>query len=132
MCKSEKPVDQMTPEDGAESNGNELLFEDLSCSACGYRLTGLKPRGDCPECGSSIQKTIDSTPQQRDRLKSPLHVAYHGYLPTNECEEGFMILFDHNYSLKSEEISLLDVAPALLAMLNCDAPSQMVGRSQLG
>ena len=51
----------MILEDGAESNGNELLFNDLFCSTCGYRLTGLKPGGDCPECGSSIQKTIDST-----------------------------------------------------------------------
>lgn len=69
--------------------------------------------------------------QQRDRLRSPLHIACHGYLPTNECEEGLMIIFDHNYSLEHDEISLLDVAPSLLAMLNCGVPTQMVGRSRL-
>ena len=71
-------------------------------------------------------------PQQRDRLRRPIHIAYHGYLPTNECEEGLLIIFDNNYSLKLDKIDLLDVAPSLLTMLNCDVPSQMVGRSKLG
>jgi hypothetical protein len=70
--------------------------------------------------------------QQRDRLRCPIHVAYHGYLPTNDCEEGLLIIFDDNYSLEERRISLLDVAPSLLAMMNCDAPPQMVGQSKLG
>jgi len=72
-----------------------------------------------------------SDPQQRDRLKSPRQVAYHGYLPTNECEKGFMILFGQKHSLKNSEISLLDVAPTLLAMVKCEAPSEMVGQVQI-
>jgi len=32
----------------------------VDCTRCGYRLTGLDPRGLCPECGYEIGKSLES------------------------------------------------------------------------
>jgi hypothetical protein len=38
---------------------DELIDADMPCLRCGYNLRGLKPVGQCPECGSRIEKTVD-------------------------------------------------------------------------
>lgn len=48
-----------------ESVDHEVLFDEngciskeLSCRGCGYNLQGLHPEGLCPECGTSIVRSI--------------------------------------------------------------------------
>lgn len=36
------------------------LDHDLRCLSCGYNLRGLPTEGSCPECGSSIQTSVDA------------------------------------------------------------------------
>jgi hypothetical protein len=37
---------------------DELIDEDMPCLRCSYNLRGLKPVGQCPECGARIEKTV--------------------------------------------------------------------------
>ncbi|QQE13621.1 hypothetical protein JD969_09225 [Planctomycetota bacterium] len=34
--------------------------ENIACKNCNYPLKSLEPKGDCPECGTPIQKSINS------------------------------------------------------------------------
>jgi hypothetical protein len=39
--------------------GDDIPFDqDLPCLRCGYNLRGLKPTGQCPECGANIRKAL--------------------------------------------------------------------------
>lgn len=44
---------------GESPLSDELIDADMPCLRCGYNLRGLKPVGQCPECGSRIEKTVD-------------------------------------------------------------------------
>lgn len=50
-----------------DSEGN--LKDQVDCYNCGYRLTGLKSEGYCPECGHSIIQSLIATREQ-----PPLHL----------------------------------------------------------
>ena len=41
-------------------DGNGRVAVSVPCVSCGYDLRGLSPDGECPECGASIQTSIDS------------------------------------------------------------------------
>jgi hypothetical protein len=55
--------------------------------------------------------------QQRSRLKSPKHRGYHGYLPENDSEKGFMILADENFEITKKDANVVDVVPTILSLL---------------
>jgi hypothetical protein len=38
---------------------DEPYDEDFPCIRCGYNLRGLKPSGQCPECGARIRKSLN-------------------------------------------------------------------------
>lgn len=65
--------------------------------------------------------------KQRPRLKSPIQRAVHGYLPNSEGETGIIIVCDESYHANIDEASIIDVAPALLELLNARIPDQMKG-----
>ena len=55
----------MTTDDPNDAGGDEapvsdeLIEADMPCLRCGYNLRGLKPVGQCPECGARIEKTVE-------------------------------------------------------------------------
>jgi len=46
------------PEDSAQPVGSELVEDEIPCVYCGYLLRGLEPEGECPECGSPIERSL--------------------------------------------------------------------------
>lgn len=66
-------------------------------------------------------------PQQRSRLTSPKYRGYHGYLPHNESEKGFMLLLDDQFKKEEKEVELIDVAPTVLGLLGYERPDYMKG-----
>lgn len=64
---------------------------------------------------------------QRPRLKSPVYRGYHGHLPHNECEKGFMILLDSEYKSRREEVEIIDVVPTVLELLGHEKPPSLEG-----
>jgi len=66
--------------------------------------------------------------QQRSRFQSPRYRGYHGYLPNNESEKGFMMLLDHNYKAIKKEAELIDFAPTVLKLLGYEKPDFMKGQ----
>jgi hypothetical protein len=58
--RSEAEATGSTSEDPTEaSEYNEPFDKDLPCIRCGYNLRGLKPDGNCPECGAPIRKSLN-------------------------------------------------------------------------
>ncbi len=75
--------------------------------------------------GNIFLGLVDS--QQRGRLSSPKYRGYHGYLPHNESEKGFMLLLEDNYKAERKEVELIDVAPTVLGLLGYEKPEYMKG-----
>ena len=69
--------------------------------------------------------------QQRPRLRDPRHRGDHGYLPEHVCERGFVLLADERYETAADSISLIDVAPTLLALLGHRSAPTMRGRNAM-
>ena len=67
--------------------------------------------------------------EQRNRIKSPIYRGYHGHLPYNECEKGFVMLLDNEYKTDKEEIEIIDIAPTILNLLGYDKPDSLEGFS---
>ncbi len=67
--------------------------------------------------------------QQRSRFRSPLYRGYHGYMPYNECEKGFLILLDNSYKTSEKEIETIDFAPTILNLLGYNKPEPLKGKS---
>ena len=65
--------------------------------------------------------------QQSSRLKSPLYRGYHGYMPYNESEKGFLVLLSDDYKSKKEEIEIIDIAPTVLDVLGLTKPASLKG-----
>jgi hypothetical protein len=42
-----------------EPTTDQLIDEDLPCIKCSYNLRGLQDEGQCPECGTNIEETLD-------------------------------------------------------------------------
>ena len=69
--------------------------------------------------------------QQRSRLLNPRHIAYHGYLPHHDSEKGWIVSLDDQYSLREEEIKLIDIMPSMLDVIGHEKPDFMTGRNQI-
>ena len=41
------------------------IADDVTCAQCGYRLRGLAPESNCPECGHAIADSIKTAPLMR-------------------------------------------------------------------
>lgn len=54
---------------------------------------------------------------QRPRLLRPRHRGNHGYLPEHPSERGWIVLADQAWHPSREEMTLLDFAPTVLALL---------------
>ena len=65
--------------------------------------------------------------QQRSRLQSPLYRGYHGYMPYNGCEKGFLMLLDDRYKTSKEEIETIDIAPTIINLLGIEQPESLKG-----
>jgi hypothetical protein len=55
----ESPSTEPLPADEPPPEEDEPFDEDFPCIRCGYNLRGLKPDGNCPECGARIGKSLD-------------------------------------------------------------------------
>lgn len=67
--------------------------------------------------------------QMRARLESPVYRGYHGHLPHNDSEKGFVMLLDENYKANREEIEVIDVTPTVLNLLGYEKPESLKGES---
>jgi len=65
--------------------------------------------------------------EQRNRIKSPIYRGYHGHLPYNECEKGFVMLLDNDYKPNRKEIEIIDIAPTVLNLLGYNEPDSLKG-----
>lgn len=54
---------------------------------------------------------------QRPRVLRPLHRGNHGYLPQHPSERGWAVLADGTWRASRDEMTLLDFAPTVLALL---------------
>jgi hypothetical protein len=68
--------------------------------------------------------------QQRNRLRNPRHISYHGYLPHYDSEKGFMVVASPEVTLPDRS-SVVDVAPTWLDLAGLDKPGFMIGNSLL-
>ena len=69
--------------------------------------------------------------QQRRRLVSPRHTAYHGYLPHYESEKGWIVCLNQKFQFQKKEIKLIDLMPSMLSLLGEAQPQFMTGRNQI-
>ena len=67
--------------------------------------------------------------EQRGRLKSPIYRGYHGHLPYNECEKGFVMLLDEKHRPNRKEIEIIDIVPTVLSLLGYNKPRSLEGDS---
>lgn len=67
--------------------------------------------------------------QQRLRLRTPWHQADHGYLSENPCEIGVMVVADDRRRAFDGPVSLIDIAPTLLALIDQPGADTMTGRN---
>ncbi|RJP85054.1 MAG: hypothetical protein C4518_16960 [Desulfobacteraceae bacterium] len=66
--------------------------------------------------------------QQYRRIWSPHQKGYHGYLPSNDCEKGFMLITNDHFKLK-KNMNILDFAPSVLELLGYRKSDKMQGQS---
>ncbi|MGH7799261.1 MAG: alkaline phosphatase family protein [Thermodesulfobacteriota bacterium] len=66
--------------------------------------------------------------QQRSRLFNPEYRGSHGYLPHNESEKGFMMIFDDQFKVLHDEVEIIDFAPTVLKILGYPTPNFMKGK----
>jgi hypothetical protein len=78
---------------------------------------------------ASLVRTVADR-QQRQRYRVPWHQADHGYLPDHDCEIGFMVLAEDGYEAIDRCVTLIDIAPTLLDLLQLAKPDTMRGRAQ--
>lgn len=52
------PLPKPTPQPHLQSGGATPDMTGIHCSVCGYNLRGSAVGGFCPECGSSIEKSL--------------------------------------------------------------------------
>jgi hypothetical protein len=64
---------------------------------------------------------------QRPRLLRPRHRGNHGYLPEHASERGWLVLADAAWRASRDEMTLLDFAPTVLALLGRAPPAAMRG-----
>jgi hypothetical protein len=50
------------------------IVEDVLCAGCGYNLRGLRPEGDCPECGAPAGYEAQTWHGVRQTLRDALGV----------------------------------------------------------
>jgi hypothetical protein len=67
-------------------------------------------------------------PMQRSRLRDPRHRGNHGHLPHFDAERSFALFLDESFEPTGDPATVLDVAPSILSLLGCEAPTTMKGR----
>ncbi|CAN5688554.1 hypothetical protein BH11PLA1_BH11PLA1_02520 [soil metagenome] len=55
---------------------HQVIDHDRPCAHCAYNLRGLRPIGNCPECGAPIDPTLQSGTQRTPRVSQRPHVPY--------------------------------------------------------
>lgn len=70
-----------------------------------------------------------SDSHQGSRTFNPGHRGYHGYLPGNPSEKGFMVILDDNYTANLKNAALIDFAPSVLELLGRTRPAYMKGKT---
>lgn len=66
-------------------------------------------------------------PQQRPRIRNPVHRGSHGHLPGHPSERGYMVVFDDSAQALVPAMQLIDVAPTLLTLAGHAPPDYMRG-----
>lgn len=64
----------------------------------------------------------------RPRIADPTHRGYHGHLPDHPSEEGYMVLMEERFSPRTDQVSLIDIAPTLLKIMDIPQPAYMKGQ----
>ena len=68
--------------------------------------------------------------QKRKRLKRPILLGQHGYLPVHPSEQGLMAVLNRRFAADAKTIELRDVGPSVLGLLGEPTPSFMTGTSR--
>lgn len=68
-------------------------------------------------------------PQQRPRIRNPVHRGSHGHLPGHDSERGYLVVFDETAEAEVPMMQLVDVAPTLLTLAGHTPPDYMRGRA---
>jgi hypothetical protein len=115
-----------------EMRGYDLMFDDDSYGDAYFyaQLGSTFFPNDFHQPLASLVRTVFDR-QQRRRFRVPWHQADHGYLPENDCEIGFMLLAEDGYETIDEPVTLIDLAPTLLDLLELPRPGSMKGRAKL-
>lgn len=66
-------------------------------------------------------------PQQRPRVRNPVHRGCHGYLPQHASEVGFVLLASGDRQAPRATVELIDIAPTILALAGEPVPGSMHG-----
>lgn len=112
-----------------EMRAYDLLFED---DRYGHAYFYARPGttffpNDFHRPLAALIKTA-SDRQQRRRFQIPWHQADHGYLPDHDSELGFLVLAHDGYETVDEQVTLIDIAPTLLDLLDVPPADTMKGR----
>lgn len=54
-----------TPAPRGPVDGGTPSYVSLACTTCGYNLTGVSIGGNCPECGVSVQSSLEANMTQQ-------------------------------------------------------------------
>ena len=69
-----------------------------------------------------------NTPEQAARKSSPVHRGYHGHLPANPVDTGYVAACSPGVEALAKKGELIDFAPSVLNLLCRPVPAQMQGR----
>ena len=63
------------------------------------------------------------------RKSNPVHRGYHGHLPANPVDTGYVVACTPGLEAVAKKGELIDFAPSVLSLLRRPVPAQMVGKA---
>jgi hypothetical protein len=70
-----------------------------------------------------------NTAEQMPRESNPVHRGYHGHLPGNPVDTGYVVACTPGLEALAKKRELIDFAPSVLSLLRRAVPTQMAGNA---